>query len=87
MRRQGAGFGFVILLVVLAVVLLLASRAWKSTMPVAGQAIKPSAPASAKDDAAAEASSPRTVNADLKKVKRQADRHADEVRDAVSEAD
>lgn len=39
--RQGGGFGFVVLLVVLAVVLLLASRAMRSVMPTALEVAAP----------------------------------------------
>jgi len=35
MERRGAGFGMVMLVVVMAVVLLLVARSWKSVAPVA----------------------------------------------------
>src|SRR5262249_46704928 len=34
-KRQGGGFGFIMLLVVMAIVLLLASKAWKAISPTA----------------------------------------------------
>jgi predicted lipid-binding transport protein (Tim44 family) len=86
MRRQGSGFGLVMLVVVLAVVLFLATRAFKSTLPTAQALGKPS---SAADDAAAtgtsssgEAIRPSRLP-DLKDLKQRTDAHAAQVRDAV----
>lgn len=41
MKKQGGGFGFVMAIVVLVIVMLLASKAWKAVMPVAAQALTP----------------------------------------------
>src|SRR5262245_53289526 len=49
MRRQGGGFGFVILLVVVAIVLWLAAKNWQSTLPAAAEISKPGRPASTLD--------------------------------------
>jgi predicted lipid-binding transport protein (Tim44 family) len=86
MRRQGSGFGFVVLLVVLVVVLFLASRAFKSTLPAATALAKPSpADQEAQESAASqggEAIRPSRMP-DLKDVKRTTDAHAKQVREAV----
>ncbi|MBZ5639497.1 MAG: hypothetical protein LAO51_12190 [Acidobacteriia bacterium] len=86
MRRQGSGFGFVMLLVVLAVVLYLASRAFKSTLPAAAALAKPSPAgqeATGSDPPQAGDSVRPSRLPDLKDVKRTTDAHAKQVRDAV----
>ncbi len=85
MSRRGSGFGLVVLVVVLAVVLLLAVRAWKSAMPAAAGALETS-PA-AEGPPPAETASPRTVDADLREVRRQADRRAEDYRETLSASD
>ena len=86
MRRQGSGFGFVMLLVVVAVVLFLASRALRSTLPAATALAKPSPTGEqvAEPTAAGNGESIRPGRMpDLKDVKQETDAHAAEVRDAV----
>lgn len=84
MRRVGSGFGFVVLVVVLAIVLLLTARAFKATMPAAAGALKPDE--GTQEPLPAESASPRAVDADLRKIERQADRRAQEYQDALSTA-
>ncbi len=88
MRRQGSGFGLVMLVVVLAVVLYLAMRAFKSTLPAAQALAKPSTPASdaASTDAPASGESVRPSRLpDLRDVKQRTDAHAAQVKDAVEQ--
>ncbi len=86
MRRQGSGFGFVMLLVVVAVVLFLASRALKSTLPAATVLAHPS-PSGEQVTEPAVAGGGESIRPgrlpDLKVVKQGTDAHAAEVRDAV----
>ncbi len=55
MSRQGGGFGFVMLLVVLAVVLLIAAKAWKSAAPTALEVATPVGDVTISDHGASEA--------------------------------
>ncbi len=86
MRRHERGFGFIILLVALAAVLLFVARAWRSVAPVAAQTVKPGAPA---EEAAAPAASAPEGTAppgripDLREAKRNTDAHASQVQDAL----
>jgi len=86
MRSQGSGFGVVVLLVVVAVVLFLASRALKSTLPAATALVKPSPSA---DGAAGSASSDGGESIrpsrlpDLKEAKKVTDAHAAQVKEAI----
>ena len=86
MRRQGSGFGLVMLVVVLAVVLLLATRALKSTLPAAQALAKPSDaasdPAATGTSSSGESIRPSRLP-DLKDLKQRTDAHAAQVKDAV----
>ncbi len=88
MRRQGSGFGFVVLLVVLVVVLFLATRAFKSTLPAASSLAKPPSetgdPAAKGTSSGGESVRPSRLP-DLKDVKQRTDAHAAQVRDAVEQ--
>ena len=89
MRRQGSGFGFVVLLVVVVVVLFLATRAFKSTLPAASAIVKP--PAAAEDTAdsgkqqGGESIRPAGRIPDLKDTKQGTDAHAARVKDALEQ--
>ncbi len=88
MRRPGSGFGFVVLVVVLAVVLFLASRAFKSTLPAAQALKKPRTAASdaATTDTSQSGESIRPSRLpDLRDVKQRTDSHASQVRDALEQ--
>jgi hypothetical protein len=41
MKKGGGGLGFVMAIVVLVIVLLLSTKAWRAVMPVAAQALTP----------------------------------------------
>jgi len=49
MRKMGGGFGTILALAALVILLLLAARAWKGAAPAAAQALKPNAPATVPD--------------------------------------
>jgi len=89
MRKQGGGFGFFVLLIVLAVVLLLATHAWKTVMPVAAQAVKPGSSASVPDHGQKGAGEAiRSGNLpDLKKMGQNTDDHIQQVKDAAKGQD
>ena len=89
MRKQGGGFGFFVLLIVLVVALLLATRAWKAVMPVAAQALKPGSSASVPDHGQKEAGQAiRSGNLpDLKKMGQNTDDHIKQVKDAANGQD
>jgi hypothetical protein len=88
MRRQSSGFGFVVLLVVLAVVLFLATRAFKSTLPAAETLVKPTPSADGAAGSAAAQGGGESIRPsrlpDLKDVKRSTDAHAAQVKDALA---
>lgn len=48
MKKGGGGFGFVMAIVVLLIVMLLSAKAWNAVMPTAAQALAP-APKTMKD--------------------------------------
>jgi hypothetical protein len=41
MKKGGGGFGFVLAIVVLLIVMLLSAKAWNAVMPTAAQALAP----------------------------------------------
>ncbi len=87
MKRQGGGFGFVMLLVVVAIVMLLVARSWKSVAPDAIEVATPAGPAAISDhgerEAAAEARSGLLPN--LQDMRRETGNHAQEVQDTLQE--
>lgn len=76
--RKGGGFGLVVLVVVLAVVLLLAGRAWRSVAPAAVQLETHGG------DRAGEASNPGTLPG-LNEMQSETDAHAERLRQALDE--
>ncbi len=93
MRRQGSGFGLVMLVVVLAVVLFLATRAFRSTLPAARALATPSGEAAGATAGATPTDAPpgdQSVRPsrlpDLRDVKKGTDTHAAQVRDAVEKS-
>ena len=87
MRKHGGGFGIVILLVVLAVVMLLVARNWKSVAPTAIQVTNPSSPVQVDDHGQPEAGeairSGQLPN--LNDMRQATSQHASEVQDALQE--
>jgi hypothetical protein len=87
-RRQGSSFSFLLLLVVVAVVLFLAMRSLRSTLPAAEALAKPAPKAQENSEPATsqggESGRPSRLP-DLKDVKRTTDAHAKQVRDAVEQ--
>ena len=49
MSSKGGGFGYVLALAVLLILLFLSVRAWRSAAPAAAQALKPGTPATVPD--------------------------------------
>ena len=93
MRKQGSGFGFVVLVVVLGVVLLLASRALRATLPAAqalakpavssGETQDPTTPADGTTQQAGESVRPAGRLPDLRELKKETDTHAAQVKSAL----
>jgi len=84
MARRGGGFGLVMLVVVMAIVLLLVARSWRSVAPTAAE-VAPSAtavPTPAADLAPELGALPR-----LSDMQRETDAHAADVEKALSEID
>ena len=96
MRRQGGGFGFVVMLVVLAVIFYLAMNNFKSTAPTAidikrhneareaGQDVEPSAPTAPSASADTWNASPPS-RPSLETVDKNTSQHASDVKDALSQ--
>jgi hypothetical protein len=89
MRRRGSSFSFVLLLLVVAVVLYLATRSLRSTIPAAEALVKPSPKAQEAPEQAAPQQTGDSVRPsrlpNLRDVKQTTDAHANEVRDAVEQ--
>jgi hypothetical protein len=85
MRKQGSGFGFVILVVVLAVVLLLVARAWRSVAPTAAQIQGGDAPIAVEDHGEEEAGEAQRSGdlPDLNEMRDETDAHAQAVQEAL----
>ena len=85
--RKGGGFGLVMLVVVMAVVLLLVAKNWKSVAPTAVQLPEngPTAPLSTHgEDQAGEALSSGNLP-DLNDMRSETDAHAQRLQEALSE--
>jgi hypothetical protein len=89
MRKQGGGFGVVLLLVVVAVVLFLATRAWKQVLPTASEIANPSAPDASKTATGEGASSGEVppVRPSLREMDQRTSEHTDQVRDTLRDSD
>jgi hypothetical protein len=89
MRRQGGGFGFVMLLVVVAVVLFLAARNWKRVAPTAMEVSGD--PATELSTAASDSGQPNggvpPVRPSLREMQQETSAHTDDVRDTLSKSD
>lgn len=88
MKKMGGGFGLVILVVVMAVILLLAAKAWQSVMPTASQITDPALPAQVSDhgetEAAEELASPGLPNLD--EMRENTTSHADQMQEILEQA-
>ena len=84
MSKPGSGFGYILTLVVLVILLLLSVRAWKNAAPAAAQALKPGASATLPDHGQTEAAQAiRSGNLpDMKKMGQNTDQHIQQIKDA-----
>lgn len=76
------------LLVVVAIVLLIATEAWKKVMPTASQAIRPDSPQSVRANGEEEAAEEIRSGAlpDLNDMKERTGAHSQDVEDTLEEA-
>ena len=89
MNRKGGGIGFVILVIALAIVLFLASRAWLAMIPAAAEALLPETSAPVQDhgqSSAGEALRSGTLP-NLKQMGQSTNRHIEQLEEAVREQD
>ncbi len=84
--RRGGGIGFVVLIVVVAVVLWLTARAWRAVAPTAAEVASP-AEASDVDEARSEAGEAVRSGElpDLSKMRQETGQHADAVGEALKQ--
>jgi hypothetical protein len=84
MSKSGGGFGYILTLVVLVILLLLSVRAWKNAAPAAAQALKPGVSTTLPDHGQPEAAQAlRSGNLpDMKKMGQNTDQHIQQIKDA-----
>ena len=83
MRKQASGFGFVILVVVLVVVLFLVAKSWRSVAPTAAQIQGGEAPIVDDHGEAGAAEAQRSGELpDLNEMRQETDAHAQQVQEA-----
>lgn len=89
MKKGGGGLGFVMAIVVLVIVLLLASKAWKSAMPKAAQALTPGSSRQVDDHGQTAAGDAiRSGNLpDMKQMGQNTDQHIQQIQDAAKKQD
>jgi hypothetical protein len=85
MKKTGGGFGYVLLLVVLVILLFLSLRAWKGAAPTTAQALKPGASRTISDHGQTGAGEAlRSGNLpDIKKMGQNTDAHVQQVNEAA----
>jgi hypothetical protein len=85
MKKTGGGFGYVIALVALVILLLLSAKAWKGAAPAAAQALKPGASGGVPDHGQTGAGEAiRSGNLpDMKKMGQNTDAHVQQVNEAA----
>ena len=83
MRGKGGGFGLVILVIVMAVVLLLAAKAWQSVAPEATDIVNPVRPALPPDGASGGESSSDLPG--LQDAREETSAHAERLREALEQ--
>jgi hypothetical protein len=85
MSKSGGGFGYVLALAVLVILLFLSVRAWKNAVPAAVQALKPGSSATLPDHGQTEAG--KAVRSgglpDMKKMGGNTDTHVQEINEAT----
>ncbi len=86
MRRQGGGFGAVMLVVVMAIVLYLASKAWKKIAPTALEVHDPTATAGESVKAGVPPGEQPPLRPSLREMKQSTASHARAVGDALQQA-
>jgi hypothetical protein len=89
MKKAGGGFGFVMGLITLVIVLFLATRAWKAVMPTAAQALQPGTPGKIDDHGQKEVGDAiRSGNLpNLKQMGQSTEQHIDQIKDAAKGQD
>ncbi len=87
MRRVSGGFGVVLLAIVVAVVLLLAARAWNAVTPNAADLREVAAPVPADVRDAASSSTRDGSLPRLDDVRQRTGAHAEDVANALAQAD
>ncbi len=89
MKKSGGGFGYILVILVLAILLLLSVRAWRNAAPAAAEALKPGAPATVPDhgqsDAGKEVRSGGLPN--IKKMGESTSTHVDQLNEAARNQD
>jgi len=85
MKNSGGGFGYVIALVALVILLLLSVKAWKGAAPAAAQALKPGASGGVPDHGQTGAGDAlRSGNLpDVKQMGQNTDAHVQQVNEAA----
>ena len=85
MAKKPSGFGFVMLVIVLAIVMLLVARQWRSVGPTAMQVSDPDYSAVADDHGETGASEALRSGGlpDLKDMRQQTGEHADRLQEAL----
>jgi len=92
MSRKSGGFGLVLLVVVMAIVLLLVAKSWQAAAPRLSETMRArpeAARAGVADpglDPAGDAGAPRRTLPGVGEMKQATDQHADQVQEALSEA-
>ena len=89
MKRQGGGFGMVMLLVVLVIVLLLVARKWNSVAPTAIEVSTPAGQVQVPDHGDAEAGAAVRSGGlpNLGDMRRETGAHTQQVQDALQQID
>ena len=91
MRRQGGGFGVVILLVVLTIVLLIVGRQWRAVAPAALQVARPDAGAAPVVDDRGESGAGEALREgrlpDLEQMRDETREHGSRTQEALEQID
>ncbi len=87
MRKMGGGFGMLMLVIVLAIVLLLAARNWQAVAPTAAQVADPGNAATVEDHGQTEAGEAIRSGRlpDLNEMRQSTAAHSDRVQTALEE--
>ena len=89
MGNKGGGFGYVLALAVLLILLFLSVRAWRNAAPAAAQALKPGIPATVPDHGQTDAG--KAVRSgdlpNMKKMGENTDAHVQEINEVTQGRD